>query len=268
MDSKGPKQARAVHRALDILQFLGENGACGLHDLHAGTGLSKATLRRLLATLSARGYVRHGLTDRMYRSNIATPLALGQNEAPRIGRLLAVARPHMIALTEAASWPVGLHYYMAGRMRIIETTHGMSPFGEAQGLAIDSELNIFAAASGLAWLAANKDTTVLKIFEGLMQNPMWSPARFAITSKQLLGELDGIRKRGWAKRRTAQGIFDNRVGAAVALVEERQPIGALTLTWHREAMSDATFASSHLQALQAAASEINAELSVGSQGFG
>lgn len=261
MNAEGPKQARAVHRALDILQFLGEHGACGLHELHRGTGLSKATLRRMLATLAARGYVRHGLTDRMYRSNIATPLALGQDEAPRIGRLLSAARPHMIGLTESASWPVGLHYYVSGRMRIIETTHGMSPFGEAQGVPIDSELNLFAAASGLAWLAANRDATVLKVVEGLAHSPMWSLSRFGITPQRLLAELGDIRNRGWAKRRTAQGTLDNRVGAAVALFDKRQPIGALTLTWHRDAMSDAEFTAAHLNNMQAAATAINAALS-------
>ncbi|MGE0629227.1 MAG: helix-turn-helix domain-containing protein [Hyphomicrobiaceae bacterium] len=260
MSSGDLKHTRAVHRALDILERLGENGASSLHALHLSTGLSKSTLRRLLVTLAERGYIRRGLTDRMYRSNIATPLTLKQKEAPRMARLLDAARPHMIVLTRSVGWPVGLHYYIAGRMRIIETTHGMSPFGNNPGMPIDSELNIFASASGLAWLAANDDATVLEVVETLADGDLWSLSRYGISPRRLVRELAVIRRRGWAKRRAQQGIADNRVGAAIALHEGQQPVGALTLTWQREAMTDAEFAVKHLGALTAAAVAIDSAL--------
>lgn len=244
------KQARSVHRALDILEHLADKGASNLHAIHLGTGLSKATLRRLLATLSDRGYVRRGLTDRIYRSNVATPLALEREDAPKIGRLFETARPHMIALTREISWPVGLHYYVAGRMRVIETTHGLSPFGHTRGVPIDYELNIFAAASGLAWLSANNEPAVLDVIKRLADDEKWSLSRFGIAPDDLLNELTMIRQHGWARRRTTQGKLDDRIGAAVAIYENSNPIAALNITWHRDAMSYEEFSSRHLGALK------------------
>ncbi|HEY8579406.1 MAG TPA: helix-turn-helix domain-containing protein, partial [Beijerinckiaceae bacterium] len=56
-------QVRAVHRALDVLDYLSANGPSSLQRLHAGTGLSKSALRRLLSTLVQRRFVRMGLSD-------------------------------------------------------------------------------------------------------------------------------------------------------------------------------------------------------------
>lgn len=251
------KQPRSIHRALDVLEFLVGNGACGLQAIHRGTGLSKSTLRRILATLVERGYVRLGLTDRMYRSNVATPLGLPQDEFPRIARLVNAARPHMIALTRKVRWPAGLHFYVPGRMRIVETTHGLSHFGQASGLALDSELNIFAAASGLAWLSANPDERVLSIVASLQASELWSLQRYGLTPTQLLSELAVIRERGWAQRRTTQGTLENMVGVSVPLHEKLRPVGALTLSWRREAMTIDEFTDLHINELRQTAQSIN-----------
>lgn len=254
------KQTRALHRALDILEHLGEHGPASLHGLHAATGLSKSTLRRLLATLAERHFIRKGISDAMFRTNIGTPSGIDSELTLRIGRLVEVARPHMLALTNEVRWPSDLHIQVKGRMRILESTHGLSPFGPYQGFPADAELNLFAAASGLAFLAWRSERFVLDLMDELKEQEFWSPARFGVTPARLLAELADVRRHGYAKRRITQGRNDGRDAIAVPIFQYRTSIGGLTITWPRKLMSAQEFAATHLARLQAAAKAISNEL--------
>ena len=117
-------QTRSLHRGLDILDGLA-NGPASLQKLHEQTGLSKSTLRRLLATLVDRRYIRRGISDNIYRSNVAVPTSAFGETAVRYGRLVEVASPYMMQLTEAVKWPSDLHVYHDGHMQILESTHGL-----------------------------------------------------------------------------------------------------------------------------------------------
>jgi IclR family transcriptional regulator, mhp operon transcriptional activator len=248
---------RSVHRALDVLETLVERGPAGLHQLHSATGLSKSTLRRLLATLVHRRFVRQGISDGMYRSNVATPRGINTELTVRIGRLVEVARPHMLALTQHVRWPSDLHIYANGRMRILESTHGLSPFGRSSGFMIDSELNLFAAASGLAFLASRHDEFALRLANELESDEFWSMSRFGLTPSRLVAELRKVRRAGFATRRVTQGRQDGSNAIAVTIVEGDCSVGALTISWRGQLMSAEEFAAQHLAALQSTARAIS-----------
>lgn len=252
-----PSQTRSVHRALDVLEHLAERGPSSLQQLHAGTGLAKSTLRRLLATLVERRFIRMGISDGMYRTNIATPSAMNAELTLRIGRLVEVARPHMLALTEQVRWPSDLHIYVPGRMRILESTHGKSPFGRATALGADAELNLFAAASGLAFLAGCDDGFVLNLVEELEHEEFWSLSRFGVSPARLIEDLKVIRRQGFAKRRATQARPDGRDAIAVTILDGKEPIGGLTISWQRQLMPPDAFAALHLDALKSAAKAIS-----------
>ncbi|MDH7795418.1 IclR family mhp operon transcriptional activator [Beijerinckia sp. GAS462] len=197
-------QVRALSRGLDILEFLGGAGPSGLHQIHLGTRLPKSSLRRLLATLVERRFVRVGLTDGMYRSNIATLQAVNPRDSVLIGRLVEVARPHLLELTQNVQWPVNLHFFVNGRMRVIESTHGRSPFGRPNGADVDVELNMFVAASGLAYLACLGKDEVLDIVSAVRHDEFACAERFGVTLKSLGATLDLVRKTGYATRMAPQ----------------------------------------------------------------
>jgi IclR family transcriptional regulator, mhp operon transcriptional activator len=250
------RQTRALHRALDVLECLAD-GPASLQQLHASTGLSKSTLRRLLATLAGRRFVRQGISDGMYRTNVATPSAVDAELTVRIGRLVEVARPHMLALTRDVRWPSDLHIFAGTRMRILESTHGMSPFGDRTVLGTDAELNLFAAASGLVYLSQRDDAFVLDLVKQVKDDEFGSLSRYGISPARLLQELEEVRRTGFARRLVTQSRHVNRDAIAVALFEGRAPIGALTITWQRRLMSAADFAALHLDRLRAAARAIS-----------
>lgn len=253
------RQTRALHRALDVLECLAQ-GPASLQQLHAATGLAKSTLRRLLATLVGRRFIRQGISDGTYRTNVATPSGVDAELTVRIGRLVEVARPHMLALTQDVRWPSDLHIFAGTRMRILESTHGMSPFGDRTVLGPDAELNLFAAASGLVYLSERDDAFVIDLVRRLKDEEFWSLSRFGVSPPRLLQELEEIRRRGFAKRRVTQGRPGNRDAIAVAIHEGRAPIGALTIAWQRQLMSADDFAALHLERLRAAALAISEAL--------
>lgn len=253
-------QIRSVHRAIDILDYLAEHGPAGLQQLHAGTGISKSALRRLLSTLIERHFVRMGITDGMYRTNVSAPMALNSQAIVHVGHMVELARPYMIALTERVRWPCDLHLYNRGRMRILESTHGMTFLGSRTGLAPDAELNVFAAASGLALLASRGEDFALRLVDELKDEELWALSRFRISPARLLEDLREIRRKGFATRRATQGKFDNRNAIAVAILDGKEAIGAITLSWHRKSATADAFAAQHLSALRSAAEAISKRL--------
>lgn len=252
-------QVRALHRGLDVLEFLGARGPSSLHQIHAGTGLPKSSLRRLLATLVERRFIRVGLSDGMYRSNIATPRGVAAEENLRIGRLVEVARPYMLRLVQTVKWPNDMHIFANGRMRIIESTHGQSPFA-GQGGDVETELNMFVAASGLAYLACLPDAQALAIMEECRADEFASPERYGVTQRTLLGDLAAVRAAGFATRKTSQLRPENRRAIAVAIRAGGRPIGALAIAWPKQLMDADAFAERNLAPLIEAAAAISQEM--------
>jgi IclR family transcriptional regulator, mhp operon transcriptional activator len=255
---------RGLDRGLDVLEFLGANGPSSLHAIHHGTGLPKSSLRRLLSTLVERHFVRVGLSDGMYRTNIGTLRAVNPDLNFRVGRLVEIARPHMLNLTNFVKWPVDLHICVNDRMRIIESTHGLSPFGSAHDAGTEVELNMFVAASGLAYLAALNDAEIIAMIDLCRREALVSPERYAVKQEDLLGWLNEIRRLGYAKRRTTQLRNDKRQAIAVAVREGGRPIGALAMAWPREFMEVPEFAALHFEQLKSAAARVSDELSAAS----
>jgi IclR family transcriptional regulator, mhp operon transcriptional activator len=255
-------QTRSLHRGLDILDCLSRAPA-SLHELHKGTGLPKSTLRRLLATMVERRYIRRGLSDGIYRTNIAIPGGAPAGLTVRYAGLVEAARPHMIALTAEVKWPSDLHVYHAGRMLILESTHGLSPFPTKKTAGPDLELNMFAAASGLAFLAASGSEFMAQVIEQVHDHEVWSPARFGLTTQILKREIREVRQRGFAVRRVTQTNEDGRNAIAVPVYEDKQPVGALTISWRKELMQPIDFAKRHLDSLKRAADLITSSRSRG-----
>ncbi|HEY8578598.1 MAG TPA: IclR family transcriptional regulator C-terminal domain-containing protein, partial [Beijerinckiaceae bacterium] len=132
--------------------------------------------------------------------------------------------------------------------------------GADDAMGVNAELNIFASASGLAYLAALDDGAVRAIVEALADDEFGSLARFRVSLPQLLSDLARVRADGWARRRVSQGRADNRQAIAVAVREPGGVIGALTISWRREAMSVEDFARRHAAALRAAADAVTRTL--------
>lgn len=256
-------ESRALDRGIAILEVLGREGACALRDLHAHTGLPKSTIRRLLATLVARRLVRRGLSDGRYRINVILPASTGFPVEPGDARFIDVAAPAVTALTRQVKWPSDIHIWDGLRTRVLDTTRALSPFSFYEGV-IDYHLNTFGTASGIACLAALPDAEIRALIARAAPDPYLSLSHYAITEAQFFDQIALTRARGYACRLPT--FFNERVRddglsvIAVPILRGGRPYGGITLLWPRVFLPVAAFAKTHLEALQATAAEISAQL--------
>lgn len=250
---------RSLDRGITVLETLGQGGAMTLHNLHLQTELPKSTLRRLLATLIARRIVRVGLADKRYRTNVALPALNHLDLPPRAARLVELAMPHMIELTQKVSWPSDLHIFSSDRMRIVESTRSLSPFHIYRG-PIDIGVNVFASAGGRAYLSALEQSDVEAIVQSCGEDAKLglSPCNIEITD--LLSDLDCFRTQRYATRHAnyqAERKEGNDLNViAVPLLRERESVGALTLIWPRAYLAYNEFAEKFLPDLLDTAARI------------
>ncbi len=256
-------ETRSLDRAITVLEVLAREQRCSLHQLHQNTALPKSTLRRLLGTLTKRNLVRVGINDGLFRPNIALPWSKDRAYAAQIGRVVEVSLPHMVDLTRRIEWPSDLHVYNAGRMQIVESTYSLSPYRIGKRSEVDTKVNLFASAAGLAYLSLLDDKQVIALARSKPRHPVWSFERVGISEETLLQELAEIRKAGFAFRRRG---FNTRAaeqpfnGMAAAVRDRSGAVGALTLFWPKRYMEPDAFAKVHATALRAAADAISADL--------
>lgn len=254
---------RSLDRAITVLEVLASEMRCSLHRLHQRTALPKSTLRRILGTLTKRHLVRVGISDGLFRPNIALPWSTDRTHAAHIGRVVEIALPHMVSLTRRVEWPSDLHVYNAGCMQIVESTYSLSPYRMGKRTEVDVQVNVFSSAAGLAYLSLLDEAQVIALARSKPSHPMWSFEWIGISEATLLHELAGIRKAGYAFRRPG---FNTRAaarpfnGMAAPVSDRSGAVGALTLFWPKRYMNTDAFARAHADALRATAEAISADL--------
>jgi len=255
---------RSLDRGISVLEALAKGGAMSLHHLHLATELPKSTLRRLLATLVARRIVRVGLGDKLYRSNVALPDLRPADLTPKAARLVELAMPHMIELTQKIGWPSDLHLFADDRMRVVESTRTLSPF-HIHRSSIDITVNLFGSAGGRAFLSALPKKRVEQLVNELGQHPEHGLSRFDVAPEKLHQDLELVRTSGYARRVPGYGpleIREDRMRViAVPLLSGSECVGALTVLWPREYLEHDAFAETYLPDLRTTSQLISDSLS-------
>jgi IclR family mhp operon transcriptional activator len=249
---------RSLDRAIDVIDALAAARSLSLHELHANTGLAKTTLRRLLATLVARKLVRLGLSDGRYRLNVALSSAPSATFDVYIARLIDAAERPIKELAAQLHWPVDIHAFEVNRMRIVESTYPASlrPYGDG----VELELNLFAAASGLAFLSCLSRSRLDHILESTVNDEAWGMRRYGLSTPDLLKELAQIRRNGYAVRRTSQVASNRFTAVSVPILSEGDCAGTIAVWWPIEIMSLDRFIQSFAPALRNAVLAIEGSL--------
>ena len=232
---------QSLDRAIDILEVLAREGPCSLHKASQISGLPKSTTRRLLEALSRRNLTRRGLSDGNYRINIALQQYEDASHAGRAARLVRAASGPMVSLTETIGWPVDLHIFNQDRMQIIETTHALSPFEFGKQHIYDLELNVFAAASGIAHLSTLKDKAVEELIDKLSNHPRLSMRSFRISHRRLFEEIQRARTIGFARRLVVQtgALAFNAISTPIQA--KGSGIGAIAVWWPKRFCTPESF---------------------------
>jgi len=97
------KTIRALERGLEVLEYMHQVRSVTLHELFLATGLPKATLTRIVATLEKRGLVWQRLADGAYISSHSISSRMQHLNSESY--VAEAAAPVLSRLCEKVKWP-------------------------------------------------------------------------------------------------------------------------------------------------------------------
>lgn len=252
------KLNRSVMRAMDVLGVITTFGPVPLAFIAARTGLSKATILRLCATLEAKRWLIRRTGDGFYQVGSGFP-APGQDANPR-DHLVEIAKDIIIDLSERTGHGVDLAGVVdVGRIEIIDTTrhferHAIYPH------CIGFRPSPFCSALCLAYLVALPDDELARTIETLSANVVKHDMRAFRAFPEI---MRAIKARGYAQREQehwghAVDFGMMPMAIAVPVLQGATPIGAINLVWADKDHTIDAVVSRHLGDLQEAARRIGA----------
>jgi IclR family mhp operon transcriptional activator len=260
------KTIRALDRGLQVLGLIQASRAASLHDLHRASGLPKATLIRIIATLDQRGLIWQRLADGAYRpSHLLTERARQINNEDR---LVEVASPILEGLCRNVNWPSILAVPRLDHMEVRETNRPKSCVSHIPLGPLGFRVNMLRSATGRAYMAFCSDSEREAVLQRLRHSN--EPGNF-IANKPAMVErlLDETRRLGYGHRtadfggdfnQTRRESDDERDSFAVPVRAGGEVIAAVNLTWMHRVASVEAMVRAHLPRLQDAALEISTRL--------
>jgi IclR family mhp operon transcriptional activator len=184
---------RSVSRSLAVLQAINSTGSMSLMEIARAVKLPYATAARLVLTLLHEGMIEKEPDRKNYRPTpLVQSLASGYSDHSHLG---AVARPHIVDLTNKHGWPVAVSTRFGMNMIVRECTHTISPYTLSTyypGFVYP----LLESAAGLVYLAFSTERDRHLSRDDLASEHPTS-ADICLTSE---AALEHIRAKGYATR--------------------------------------------------------------------
>lgn len=254
------KPVIALARGLEILRVINESGRTTVHRLHEKTGLDKATIVRMLETLSYEGYVMRDANEAVYAPTGRTLLlSQGYDQHLWIGR---TAEPILQEFRRQVGWPSDIAFLDGDAMVVAQTTREDNSmiFGRRPGFRFP----MLGTSLGLSYLAFCDESRQKRIIDTLAANPdHWND--LARNPKRLHKLLAEIRQRGYAlmDNRYSRTVFNNSVWAlGTAVKTDNEVFASINIMMLRNAMPIEEGIRRYAEPLRHTANRIAAALSV------
>jgi DNA-binding IclR family transcriptional regulator len=211
-------RVQSIERAFAVLTAL-RDGPIGVTDVAERAALPKSTAARLLGSLAHEGVVEQVPGETRYRlgPRIVT-LAAGVRPTRS---LIAVARPYLVDLAEAAGEVAGLSVPDGFFAHYVDQVDSPHPVGVRDWTG--TRIPMHAVSSGLVLLAhflpAELDRFLAEPLPRFTPQTVWDPAR--VRARIRGTQLDGY---AWTRDEYAEGITS--VAAAIA-DEDGEVVGAI-----------------------------------------
>lgn len=249
---------RGLTRGLDLLRALNaqEGGRSTLAQLSEATGLHRTTVRRLLETLIAEGYVRRSSSDDRYVLALRVrSLAEGFRDEDWIGSIVA---PALSELLQTVAWPSDLTTPQGASMIIRESTHRFSALSFHRAM-VGQTLPMLLTAAGRAFLAYCPDEQREQILH-LARGGGDEQARLAADERFVANIVARTRDSGFA-RNDGEWTSQRKVGAlALPILFQNRPVGSINIVYLNRAVNLKDAVRRYLPALQQAVGRIEAQL--------
>ncbi|MFN0164571.1 MAG: IclR family transcriptional regulator C-terminal domain-containing protein [Burkholderiales bacterium] len=199
------KTINGLTRGLAVRRLLMAGSTTGLADLHRATGIPKASLLRILATLELCGEAQRidgngewiACPAGHVRRSGAPPARSKASEAGRTARrpLLAYLDHALTGLAHAMPWPSDAAVRHGPKMRVVASNRAR--FGKAwRRVVVGREVDMLRSAMGRTWLAFSGTPERDELLAQLI------PAGASVQARRiaLLHELALVRERGYGLR--------------------------------------------------------------------
>lgn len=229
------KDVRSLSRGLAVLQALNRasGGIATTTALAQACGVHRTTVKRLLETLRAEGFVRRGEKEGQYYLTFAVrSLSEGLVDDAWVEQ---VALPLMRAAVPELLWPCDLGTVEGGFMVVRESTHRFSRLSQHRGM-IGEKLPLFFTALGRAYLAACSRSERDGLIALLAQRDDATGA-MARDEAAVQALIDETRARGFG---VSDGDWDRQAPYAAVAVPVRSGkrlVGGINLIFPKAAVS-------------------------------
>jgi IclR family transcriptional regulator, acetate operon repressor len=199
-----------VVKALSLLEhFDARTPEFGLVEMARVSGLDKATTRRLLLSLAAKGFVEQNPVSRRYRLGAALVRLARLREANF--PLIDIARPIVEGLSEASGETVHVSEIAADVLASVLVVE--SQYANRVSVDIGQKLPFNCTASGLAFLSAAPEAFCAAVLSG----PLLKVTPKSVTSAaELRRQIEQTRQRGFAF--SDQGFEEGVVSVASPII--------------------------------------------------
>lgn len=209
--ARSASPAAQLERALDVLELLSRSGApLALGEIAERLKAPKPTVHRVLATLSARGYVTRDSRDSRYSAGLRC-FELGSHWVQNLD-LLSVARPHLARLNEGTGETVHLGVYDHGDVVYVEKLESRRPVIAQSSLG--RRCPACCVSTGRALLAYQAQTEI----DEVLSRPLPGfTARSTTDPGEMTELLQEVRRLGYAVNR---GSYRDEVGGLAAPIRD------------------------------------------------
>ena len=252
------RPVQGLSRGLAILHAINRSpaGWVTIAELSTQTGLHRTTVRRMLETLQAEGYVRRSASDDSYRLNQKIrQLSDGFTDDEWISE---IANPVLGELLQKLVWPSDLSTVDGDSMLVRETTHRFSPLSFHRAM-IRQRMPILFTSAGRAYLAFCGKEERQQILSLLVAGND-EQANFARNRVLVEQMLDKVRRQGYA---TNEGEWNQQVKIAAIAVPVRHKeavLASINVVFLKKVVSIKEAVERFLPHLQAAVGKIEMRL--------
>ncbi|HEY4545439.1 MAG TPA: helix-turn-helix domain-containing protein [Pedomonas sp.] len=245
---------RAIARSISVLQAINRSASLTVSEIAESSRIPYPTATRIIRTLVNLGMIEKEPSRKKYRPTALTQsLSCGfQNH----DRLVSVARPHIVELTQRFGWPVSVATRVGKVMVVRDSTSSMTPLTFTHYFP-GWQVPLITSASGRAYLSYADALLRQKLLAHLLETG--GPADRLAVQEFLDGNAaEKIRSQGYAAvARTPYSLNPGKTSSlAVPLHHGGELLGSLAMVFFASSVSIAKATSLFLGALTETASEI------------
>lgn len=226
------KKIQSIARAISVIECLRESSCLSLKDIHTNTGIDKATLMRILATLIDSSWVIRSKGDGRYRLSYVYSSRNYQDSQTFL--ISEVAADIMKQLHDELLWPSDIAIRNGNHMEVIESTKHYSTF-ILNRQEVGSKPEMLFSAVGRAYLAFCPIEERAEIIAAIKQS-QGPQAKLARDGAWVQGLIAHVKKDQYATREPGfwgvQADQNRRIEAiAVPIFSGEQVLASLSLAW-------------------------------------